>query len=148
MSLINGYNKHGFPHIFAGKCLAQSSVPPINPLFERVLCQFLTTFYSVVYRNRKSKLLKHCVTAFRTDIDYHNNVFVVQGWAGGRTQARWVFHIVDTLPLLTTISFKFDSLRCNHLFNNSLIPVLTPLSQAVVQKTTEHSLKKERKVLL
>lgn len=30
-----------------------------------------------VYRDRKSKLLKHCVTAFRTDIRYHNNVFVI-----------------------------------------------------------------------
>ena len=56
-----------------------------------------------------------------------------------------MFHIVDTLPLLTTVSFEFDSLRCNHLFSNSLIPVLTPLSQAVVQKATEHSLNETEK---
>lgn len=56
-----------------------------------------------------------------------------------------MLHIADTLPLLTTVNFKFDSLRCNHLFSNSLIPVLTPLSQAVVQKTTEHSLNETKK---
>ena len=56
-----------------------------------------------------------------------------------------MLHIADTLPLLTTVSFKFDSLRCNHLFSNSLIPVLTPLYQAVVQKTTEHSLNETKK---
>ena len=98
-----------------------------------------------LYRDRKSKLLKHCVTAFRTDTITTITSLLLHSFSVCRAQTRRVFHIVDTLPLLTTVSFEFDSLRCNHLFSNSLIPVLTPLSQALVQKATEHSLNETEK---
>ena len=97
-----------------------------------------------MYRDRKSKLLKHCVPSVPTSITTITSL-LLHSLSVCRTQTRRVFHIVDTLPLLTTVSFEFDSLRCNHQFSNFLIPVLTPLSQAVVQKATEHSLNETEK---